>query len=1095
MKPVSQDHSTKAWQTTSKAPHLCPPEFTGRPYALPLNRFKQSLILAMSFVVALLLSASVYAQNSRSIRGTVTDEKDVAMPGVSVTIKGTTTGTMTDASGRFTINAATGQTLVISMVGYTPFQVVVSNQTMVNAKLSPTASSLNEVVVVGYGQQTKASVTSAISSVSNADIVTTKNENIMNSLAGKVPGLRVVQNTGEPGAFANNFDIRGFGSPLIVIDGIPRPDIARVDPNDVESISVLKDASAAVYGVRAANGVILITTKKGKMGAPELTYTGFYGLQSPINFGKATNAQDYMVLFNEQQVHNRGGNGIRGNRQFTDAQIAEYVNGTKQSTDWVDAVMRPNVPEQQHNLSASGGTDKTSYYISGGYTGQDGILRSGDLTYNKYNFRSNLSTKIANNLKFDLNLSGTMERTVRPNPTNGTYWVIRSAWYTLPTAPLYANNTPPYYYAVPNPPLQAVAQSEIDASGYYNVNNKWFQSAANLTYDVPFVKGLSLKGLYSFDFVLNDNKYYYKAYNEYDYDTTTGAYVVKNTQGSPSTLRREMYEYPTSLGQFWLSYSRSFNNTHNVSGSLIYEESTRSGDNFFAQRELTLQVDQLFAGNSTNQQGNMSQSQSNAFTYKTAAYIGNFTYDFKSRYFAKFAFRYDGSSRFAAERQWGFFPDAEAGWRLSEEPFFKAIKPLSFITNLKFRGSYGILGDDSASSYQFLTGYNYPFSGNAMLQPGGSVFGSTFVSALQSKGIANPGITWYKAKTFDIGADFEAWSGKLGITFDYFRRDRSGLLANQLNSLADVVGASLPQQNLNSDRTEGFDFDISTRNHIGAFGYNLKGTMGFARIMNLTYVSAQLGNSYLNWSQRDGNNFGTGANRYTNIYFGLNRNGQFENYQAIENSPFFVPRNTTVGDYRYTDWNGDGQINADDYHPFATVGLPVMTFGLNVGLSYKNFDLNALFQGAAMVTSSAFEQAQQPLWAGGNALTKFLDRWHPTDPNADPYSPSTQWTQGYYSYTGTYAVTNSEWNTFNASYVRLKNIEVGYSLPKKLLGHIGVKGIRVFFNGYNLLTFTGLKYTDPEHPEFTSQFTRSSNQYDYAYPLTKTYIFGLTAKF
>jgi TonB-linked SusC/RagA family outer membrane protein len=802
-----------------------------------------------------------------------------------------------------------------------------------------------------------------------------------------------------------------------------------------------------------------------------------------------------MVLFNEQQVHNRGGNGIRGVRAYSDAQIAEYTNGTKQSTDWVDAVLKSHVPEQQHSLSASGGTDKSKYYVSGGYTGQDGILRSGDLTYKKYNFRSNLSTKISNNLTFDLNLAGTMDQTSRPNPANGTYWVIRSAWYTLPTAPVYANNTAPYYYAVPNPPLQAAAQSEADASGTYSQNNKWLQTAATLTYDVPFVKGLTLKGLYSYDYMLADNKYFYKAYNEYDYDATTGNYIVKNTQNSPSTIRREMYEYPTTLAQAWISYNHTFDKVHNVSASLIYETSTRSGDNFYAQRELTLQVDQLFAGNSLNQQGSMSASQANAFTYKSAAYIGNFTYDYKSRYFAKFAFRYDGSSRFATAKQWGFFPDAEAGWRISEEPFFKNFKALSFINNLKIRGSYGILGDDSASSYQFLTGYNYPFGGNAMLLPSGSYFGSTFVNALQSKGIANPGITWYQAKSLDFGADLEAWNGKLGVTFDYFRRDRTGLLASQLNSLADVVGATLPQQNLNSDRTEGFDFELSHRSHIGKFGYNLKGTFGFTRIMNLTFVSAPFGNSYLNWAQKDGNNFGTGANRYTNIYFGLNGNGQFENYQAIENSPIFVPRNTTVGDYRYGDWNGDGQINADDYHPFTTIGLPVVTFGFNLGATYKGFDFNALFQGAAMVTSSAFEQAQQPLWAGGNAQTKFLDRWRPTDPNADPYSPSTLWTPGFYSYTGTYAATNSSWNTFNASYLRMKSLEVGYSLPAKLLTHAGVKNLRFFFNGYNLVTFTGLKSSDPEHPEFTSQFTRSSNQYDYAYPLTKTYIFGVSAKF
>lgn len=1092
MRFFTHDHITKTRQKRSVALILyhsvrggeATPSFNR--CALPA-RLKSLLTL----LAGVMLSLAVYAQSADKVQGTVTDETGTIMPGVSVVVKGTTTGTQTDVNGKFSVVAAKGATLVFSMVGYNPRQVVVSTST-INVKLAPVSSSLNEVVVVGYGTQKKAALTGAVSSISASDIVTTKNENLLNTLAGKVPGLRIVQNTSEPGAFANNYDIRGMGSPLIVIDGIPRTDIARVDPNDVESISVLKDASAAVYGVRAANGVILITTKKGKPRTLDLNYTGSYGFQVPVNFSKSVDAVGYMTLLNEQSVHNRA-NAVRGARTYSDAQIADYMNGTKQSTDWNEAVIKRSAGQTQHNLSASGGTEKSTYFVSLGYTGQDGILRTGDETYRKYNLRSNLSTKIGKNLTFDLNLSGVMD--VTNAPFQPTWWIIRSTWYQPPIYPLYANNTAPYFFNVPNPPLQAEAQSSIDASGYRNYNNKWFQSAANLTYDVPFVKGLSVKGVFSYDYILNDNKTYQKSYNLYDYDATTGNYIVKNAQQTPSTVRREMYEYPTNLAQVWINYSHTFNNIHNVSGSLIYEQSTRSGDNFYAQRELAIPVDQLFAGNSTNQLANMSSGQANAFTYKNAAYIGNFTYDFMSRYYAKFAFRYDGSSRFGSASQWGFFPEGEAGWRISEEPFFKAIKALSFVNNLKFRGSYGILGDDSASSYQFLTGYTYPASGSATGLPPGSVFDGTFVNGVQSKGIANPVITWYTSKTLDIGADMEAWNGKLGITFDYFRRNRTGLLATQLGSLADVVGASLPQQNLNSDRTEGYDFELSHRSHAGNVYYNVKGTFGFSRTMNVIQVSAAKGNSYLNWNQKNGSNVATGANRYNTVYMGYTSTGQYQNYASIENSPVFVARNTVVGDYAYQDWNGDGQINGDDIHPIGNYGLPLMTFGLNLGAAYKGFDANVLFQGAAMVNASFVEQAQQPLWAGGNALVQFLDRWHPTDPNADPYSPSTQWTPGYYAYTGTYPTTNSTGNTHNAAYVRMKSLEVGYSLPNKWLGHSGIKNARLFFNGYNLLTLTSLKYLDPEHPSGVSQFNASSQQYDYAYPLDKIYSFGVNVKF
>jgi TonB-linked SusC/RagA family outer membrane protein len=591
--------------------------------------------------------------------------------------------------------------------------------------------------------------------------------------------------------------------------------------------------------------------------------------------------------------------------------------------------------------------------------------------------------------------------------------------------------------------------------------------------------------VYSFDYTLNNNKIFNKVYNTYTYNAATGVYAVTGTQQSPSTVRREFYEYPTTLGQFSLNYNHTFLNAHHVSALALYEQSHRVGDNFYSQRELAIPVEQLFAGNSTNQQGSMTSNIANSFDYQNAAYVGYLTYDYKSRYFAKFAFRYDGSSKFAPSKQYGFFPDYELGWRISEENFFKDMNALSFINNFKVRGSYGLTGDDGALRYQFLTGYTYPASGSATGQPAGAVFDGTFVNSVQSTGIANPSISWYTAKTLDIGLDIDAWKGLFGFTIDYFRRDRTGLLTNRILTVPDVVGAGLPQENLNGDRNEGFDFELRHENHIGKLNYNLRGTFGFTRITNRYIERAKSGNSYQNWLQNN-------TNRYSGVYFGYGSDGQFQNYQDIEHSNIYVGRSTVTGDYRYLDWNGDGQIGVDDSYPIANTGLPLITFGLNLGASYKGFDINLLFSGAAMVNATYTEQLGGPLWANGNALTMFLDRWHPTDPNADPYDPNTKWVPGNYSYTGTNAYTNTLHNLHNASYARLKSAEIGYTLPSRLTSRVGIKGLRVFVNGYNVFTITGLKYLDPEHPSAVSVVDQ---QFGYAYPIDKIFSFGLNLKF
>lgn len=1032
-------------------------------------KFKRMIRYYIASFLFLIMCASSFAQSSNKITGVVFDEKGLPLPGVSIILKGSTFGTVTNVEGKFTISATADQTLVFSFIGYNTQEVAINDQKVLNITLTPKVTVMNEVVVVGYGTQKRVAVTSAISSINNAEIITTKNENVQNMLTGKVAGLRVVQNSSEPGSFSNSFNIRGLGNPLVIIDGIPRDNISRIDPNDIESVSVLKDGAAAVYGVRAANGVVLITTKRGKKGSIELTYSGNFGFQVPSGLPKSVDAIGFMTLNNELSMHNVNG----GHLFYLPADFAAYTSGAKKSTDWFTPVIKSQVPQSQHNLSASGGSENTNYFISLGATNQDGFLRSGDLNYHKYNLRSNITSKITKDLTVDLNINATMDQ--KNQPYQDAWWIIRSFWRQVPTQSIYANNNPVYLNNGQVDGTNPIALADKNVDGYKIFNNYWFQSSMALTYKIPFVSGLSAKGMFSYDFSMSDNKIYQKSYNQYNFDANSNTYNAFPNQ-TPSTVLRAFYERPSTLAQLSLNYDHSFKGGHNISALLLYEESEHKGDDFFAQREISLPVDQLLAGNSLNQQGAIDAG--GLFDNSNKGIVGRINYDYQSKYLAEISFREDGSSKFASNKQWGFFPSASLGWRVSQEKFWKNILALSFINDLKFRASYGKLGDDAASTYQFITGYIYPANGSSNQLPGGSVFNETFINAVQNKGIANPNLTWYTSKTYNAGVDLEAWKGLLGVTFDVFKRDRSGLLASQILSLPSVVGAALPQVNLNSDRTQGFDMEVTHKNHIGSFNYYIKGTLAYTRTQNIQIARAADGNSQINWTNNPNN-------RYNNILWGYGSAGQYQSYNAILNSPTFVGRGTVVGDYAYQDWNGDGQINGQDVHPLTYSGDPLITYGTTIGGSFKGFDANILLQGSGDVDVSYFEQLNTPLWGGGSALVQFLDRWHPTDPSADPYSPSTVWTPGHFAYTGSVPQTNSNFNIQNGAYLRLKSLEIGYTLPAKIASKIGIKGARIYANGYNIFTITKLKYVDPEHP---------SSTYGYIYPLNKEYSIGVNVK-
>lgn len=1010
-------------------------------------------------------------QQRKQISGTITDVQGEPIIGANIIEEGTNNGTITDVDGKFSLQVDNNALLQISYIGYLPQDINTAGRTAFDIILLEDTRALDEVVVVGYGTQKKVTLTGAVVAVRSDEIIATKNENVQNMLTGKLPGVRVAQKTSEPGVFSNSFDIRGFGSPLIVIDGVPRDNMTRLDANDIESISVLKDASAAVYGVRAANGVVLITTKKGTDSKLELNYTGTYSIQVPSGLPKNVDAVGWFALYNEKFLREQG-HTYEGEPAYSQEFINEYRNGTREGFDWYPLVIRDSAPQSQHNLSASGSTGSVNYFFSMGYLTQQGFLKSNDLFYDRFNVRSNVSAKIANNITAELQVAGTMDEKNQPHaPTPD---IFRALWRQNPIDPVYANNNPEYL-AYQRSVFNPIAFSDASFSGYQKLQTKWFQSSFALTYDLPFIEGLSVKGMGSYDYRINNNKVYQKEYDLYIYDAATDTYNP-NTANAPSSIQRSFAEYPSTLLQMQINYNRLFNKEHQLNGLLLYEEQTREADNFSAYRELALTgLDELFAGKSDRQIGTMSTG--TRYKYANKGLVGRLAYDYMSKYMAELSFRYDGSSKFHKNNRWGFFPATSVGWRISEEPFFKDRDALSFVNNFKLRASYGVLGDDSASSYQFITGYNYPAAtGAAANRLGGYVFDGSFVSSVAFKNLANTEITWFEVKTLNVGFDTDLWNGLLGIQFDAFNRKRDGLLATRLLSLPGSVGAALPQENMNSDEVKGIEVALTHRNRVNDFRYDLSGNFSLTRKRWLHYDQAKATSSHNYWlNQR--------SNRYDDIMWGYEVIGQFESHEEIANSDVYYGPDTLPGDFKYLDWNNDGVIDGNDVHPIANNnGTPKIYFGLSTTLAYKNFDLSLLLQGAALANVVYPAQLATPLLWNDSALDYFLDRWRPADPLASPYDPNTEWVKGKFAYGANTAAENSSFRIEDASYVRLKSLEIGYTLSKIR----GFKQARIFLNGYNLFSLSGIEYVDPEHPSDTS---------GYIYPLNITFNLGVNVSF
>ena len=992
----------------------------------------------------------------REVRGTVVDKANNPVPGAAIIDKSTGNGVITDNDGTFVIGISDDtRTLEVSCLGFTTQNVNIGDRSVVAVMLEEDALLLEDVVVVGYGTQRKTSITGSVANVTNKDLITTKATSVANTIAGKLPGLRAVQRSGAPGEDIPEIDIRGFGSALVIVDGVER-NFTKLDPNDVESISILKDASAAVYGSKGANGVILVTTKKGKEGKPEFEYSGWAGIQQMTRYPESYSSYEYALLTNE------AANNIGLPDVYSAEQMKRFETGDGEfykSTDWLKAVTRKTAPMTSHNFSIKGGTKAVNYYLSFGIMDQQSYFKSNDWNNRRYNMLANINTFLTDNLSVSVNIRGQFDR----RNISGGAGVFQNIQQSKPFGS-------PVYFGEPVGPLRSTYKEYN-----YSVNDeRTLNTSLDVAWNLPWVKGLSLNAKLSFDYMNYRNKNW-SAKDPYTYEPTESGEVVKSYVGSTvGKLSDQMGTNMTKDMQFNASYKRNFGK-HDINALLLYQVTNPSSEWVSAQREFALNLLQIMnAGNDLNKTNGGSETSS-----LMMAFVGRINYSYADKYFVELVGRYDGSSTFSPEARWGFFPSVSAGWRISEENFIKNNIP--FISNLKLRASYGILGDQSGfAAFQYMSGYIYP-GGKYLFDDGDPTIG------LYSSGLANNDLTWFTSRIANIGLDAGFFKGKLFFEADVFHRHRNGLMAYRTLTLPTSFGASLPQENLNSDTTYGFELSLGHANTIRDFSYNIRANVSLTRSRYGHVERAADGNMYNNWKNNTNN-------RNKNIVWGYDMIGQFQSYEEILNSPIQDGSgNKTLlpGDFKYRDVNEDGVINDSDVVPISVGNTPFAYYSLNINMAWKGFDCSIFFQGAGGHKLQLGMAFIQPFMNEGNSSG--LRMWYEQRSHkVDPSDPDSGWVIGKLPPVRKAGFSNNErvnsYYMLDADYLRLKTLEIGYSIPASACKKIRLHNLRVYVNANNLFTFTKgwmMDYIDPENSDPNAWY----------YPQAKTFNIGLNLSF
>ncbi|MEO9005255.1 MAG: TonB-dependent receptor [Ginsengibacter sp.] len=1013
---------------------------------LLLFYFKKVTTLGRKITILLFfyfLSSFSIAQ--QTINGNVTHD-NVPLSGVSVKIKGTLRGTTTGIDGNFSIKADRRETLVFSSVGYEEQEIEITNGSDLHVQMISTASTLGEVVVVGFGTQKKMNLTGSVSTVSSTELETKNVAKGSLALAGELSGVSVRQASGNPGKNSAKITIRGLGSfsgagtnPLVLVDGI-ESSLDNIDPNDIKSVSVLKDAaSASIYGSKAANGVILVETKMGTSGPVKISLYSYFGTQKATTMPQFLDSWDYAAAYNEALVN--GG----GSPRYTPEDIQKYRSGT-------DPINYPNFKhmdylwtsgkgiQNKEGISFSGGSDKTKYLFSGSYFDQQGLVMKNFIK--RYDMRLSVNSKIRDNMDLTVNLSGNNADTWEPSAATaaGIDVLTRGALRLTNRIP---GPLPDGYFGT-----NETIHPEADLNSKSFVNNKDFYLYGNVGLTWNFIKNFKMSGRAG----------YTNSTNEYNW--FVAAYKITPTMSiTPNKLTNRWSKGSAMTLQYLLEYEKSFSNHFiHLLGGYSQQQYKSSFLGAFRDQFPNNDIYEIDAGAVAHgtQTGNASQS-------KLRSYFGRANYSYLDKYLFEANIRYDGSSRFAENNRFGVFPSVSAGWRISQENFFRNALP--WMNDLKIRGSWGKLGNQSVPDYPYQNLYslsqNYPF-------------GSALSSGAAILTLANTNITWEKTAMKDVGLDMTVLNGRLSFTGDYFVKTTSDILYNI--SASGILGATPAQQNAGTVENKGWDFDVSYKGMSGNFSYGVSANISFVknRVISLSNVTKDVTR-------------GLFVGYPMNSRYGYIADGLFVDAADVAKYPA-QPYIASPGTIRFKDISGpqgvpDGVVNSTYDRTIIGQPFPTSTYGLTLNAKYKGLDMTVLFQGeggrkdyVAAWEFFAFDN-------DGNVQKWMYDnRWTPDNPNPNAGYPKMDIKSTSYLPLNQGGSPSTFWLK-SATFLRLKNIQIGYTLPTAITNKLSLKKVRLFANGENLFTIDNFyPGMDPE--------MNVSDSYGF-YPLTRTLLFGI----
>ncbi len=1034
----------------------------------------------LTFILFIIFAGNLMAQEVTVTGKIISGEDNMSLPGVTVIVKGTTIGTITDADGNYQIKAPSkSATLRFSSIGFDTQEMAVGNRTKINLTLKPNITALSEVVAVGFGSQKKASVTGAISSIKNEELKRESTSNLTASIGGRVTGVLVRLNDGNIGGGDNRYSnqslddaiirIRGIAttnnaSPLVLVDGI-ESSFSRINPEDIEQFSVLKDASAtAVYGVRGANGVIIITTKSGSVGAPKVTLSSQIRMQSPLKYPRPLRAYDYAYLYNEA-CRNSG-----LNEKYTAADLEHWRTGDDPighpDVDWYDELVKDHFWEQQHIVNLSGGTESVKYYVSGEYNHAGGPFDAGpglESKYNRYNLRTNLDFTITKTTQLSVKLNGRYEQKGDVNHGESTgQRYYGSFWYDIDNkvgnvSPIYnPNGTYAFYSAGWN------AMADLKNGGYRWRLNSTGETSFNLKQKLDFItKGLSARGMMGLNYGSGTRKSVGGEIEPelWNYNYVTGKYTMARAMAVPSVGVAALTYFRRSQMEFALNYDRTFGK-HHVTGMGVYSQ------------------------NSTFSNYNL------PINYRGLA--GRATYDWKAKYFAEVNLGYNGSDQFSKGHRYALLPAGSLGWVLTEENFMK--QNVRFINFLKVRGSYGDTGNDRIGSGQrYLYQYQFNQTGNSSSSRYFEYAYETYnfgltpvrVTGLTEGSLGNDKVSWEIAHKANVGFDLRALNDHLTVTADVFQEKRDNILVTRgdVPQISGITSGMLPAVNLGKITNKGYELTLGYNNHFGDLGYSLGLNYSYAH-NNIDYI-AEVQKEFAYQMQ---------VNHPIGQAFGYVWTGKF--YDAPDLSNPNVPKPVGIiypGDLMFKDLNKDGIIDDRDRTAIGYPAIPEIVYGITIDLSFKNFYLNTFWQGAAH-TSVSFGGAMRYEFTP-NVYDFHYDRWV-----FDPANKlDTRATASYPSLhipATPQTTTMSTFQLMNGNYIRLKSVEFGYNFPKSMAQRLKFSELRVFVSGSNLLTFDHLKYVDPEYASSNSTIAASTDGgRANTYPQTKFYAVGLNITF